>query len=996
MARTGAILAGARAPRVQGPGGARPTSSPQSVNGPNFGQISPLAADLANEGGYARAYGNFLARPTQDFTQGAFGPFSPILPVPVNQPPQGAERPEPRRWQYPVGWNLPTGEPGTEGIKMCSFGTLRTLADIYSVARACIELRKNEIRGLEWDIIPTPEASKTYQGSPSQMADFGKRRAQVIKFFRHPDPDYFSWTSWIDALLEEVFVFDALSLFLRPKWGKGMGKGLLGSDLDSLELLNGATIRPLLDISGATPRPPAPAYQQYLYGVPRSDLMTMIAQRDIDDGGLKGSEITQFRGDQLLYLPMVPRTWTPYGFPPIERALIPIQSGLQKQSYQLDYFREGTVPSVFISPGDANMTPNQIRELQDALNAIAGDPAWKHKIIVLPPGSHIEPMHTTQIADQFDEVVMNQVCMAFDVKPMELGISPKVSTTQSPGAANQMAKMSQSSQERTATRPLLNFLCDVFEGILHRVCGQDDMMFTFEGLQEEEDQETMTGMLVQQVTNGFRSVDEAREELNLQPWGLPETSEPVMLTPTGPVPFGAASQAASAQAQASVAGSNAAVNAFQNGTATPPGVPGGGPQAPGKPGTPEEKSPAEAQQQGKPVPAQDGGKPAAGSKPATPNKGDVGGQDGQTPGHQAAEAGVNATSSAKPSGGSAGATPAGATVKPPAKNKAAVAELQALARHIKKGRRISTWEPAHLTGSVLASISEDLAKGLTPDEAVTVALISLPSAELIVPDAAKWQTDGADADPKVPAETTGPSGLHGWNWEWESRLEKVGPHGYIHGWIKVAASAVPALPTKAKQDAAIAEIQHGVDIQNTFIPHIVAKTKYSIVGNPGHGTDIMGVTEPGTVKLSHKITSASAGSSAKSEKDAAVKRGWIVPQDAGHSSADYFVAHETGHAISDHMSTYDQPQWNAVAKALGVKISPKDRPYGGAPFEYADIGNIVLKNKDAFTKGVSQFGASNPDELQGELWAEYTLSSQPRPAAKAYGDYIMKHLGSAT
>jgi hypothetical protein len=763
MARTGAILAGARAPRIQGPGGARPTASPQAVTGPNFGQISPLAADLANEGGYARAYGNFLQRPTQDFTQGAFGPFSPILPVPVNQPPQGAERPEPRRWQYPVGWNLPTGEPGSEGIKMCSFGTLRTLADIYSVARACIELRKNEIRGLEWDIIPTPEASKAYQGSPSQMADFGKRRAQAMKFFRHPDPDYFSWTSWIDALLEEVFVFDSLSLFLRPKWGKGMKKGLLGSDLDSLELLNGATIRPLLDMEGATPRPPAPAYQQYLYGVPRSDLMTMISQRDIDDGGLKGSELAQFRGDQLLYLPMVPRTWTPYGFPPIERALIPIQSGLQKQSYQLDYFREGTVPSVFISPGDANMTPNQIRELQDALNAIAGDPAWKHKIIVLPPGSHIDPMHTTQIADQFDEVVMNQVCMAFDVMPMELGISPKVSTTMSPGASNQMAKMSQTSQQRTATRPLLNFLCDIFEGILHRVCGQDDMMFTFEGLQEEEDQETMTTMLVQQVTNGFRSVDEAREELNLQPWGLPETGEPVMLTPTGPVPFGAASQAASAQAQASVAGSNAATQAFQNGTATPPGVPGGGPQAQGKPGTPEEGTPAEAQQQGKPA---EPGKPAAAGKPAsgkpaaasTPNKGDVGGQDGQTPGHEAAEAGVEGTSSAKPGGGSPSGNATGGSSKPPppagGKNKAAVAELQALARHLKKGRHITTWEPAHLTGAVLASVAEDLHKGLTPDEAVMTALLTLPADDF----------KAADADPKVPA------GLSGWSSS--DRLEK--------------------------------------------------------------------------------------------------------------------------------------------------------------------------------------------------------------------------------
>lgn len=34
-------------------------------------------------------------------------------------------------------------------------------------------------------------------------------------------------------------------------------------------------------------------------------------------------------------------------------------------------------------PGDA--TPAQLKELEDALNALAADPAWKHKIVVLPP-----------------------------------------------------------------------------------------------------------------------------------------------------------------------------------------------------------------------------------------------------------------------------------------------------------------------------------------------------------------------------------------------------------------------------------------------------------------------------------------------------------------------------------------------------------------------------------------------------------------------------------
>src|SRR5215472_13181008 len=237
------------------PGG-RPTPAPQG-NAPFIGATSPVVQQMDTMNGYASAYGPFLPRPPFDFTQGAFGPFSPVLPVPVDTP-EPSGRAEPRREQFQVGWNLPVGEPGNEGIKLATFGTLRTLADLYSIARACIQTRKSEVRGLEWDIMPTTDAAKAHKGDTGWYKDFGDRRAKAMRFFRRPDPDYFSWNTFIDAFLEEVFVFDALSLYLSPKRGRGMKKGLLGSDLDCLQLLSGPTIRPLYDIHGSYPRPPAP------------------------------------------------------------------------------------------------------------------------------------------------------------------------------------------------------------------------------------------------------------------------------------------------------------------------------------------------------------------------------------------------------------------------------------------------------------------------------------------------------------------------------------------------------------------------------------------------------------------------------------------------------------------------------------------------------------------------------------------------------------------
>lgn len=576
MARRGSAIAGNRAV-----GTAPSTGSALAPATP----ASPLATSLATgmgvnttgrvnqTGGWGDAYGGLaLPRSPQDFTDGAFGPFSPIIPSPVDGVPEGGDFPLARREEYRVGWNLPTGQPGAEGLKLADFGTLRTLADLYSVARSCITYLKSEIASLEWDVSPTTEAAKSMRNDKAAMTDFGERRGEAVKFFRRPDPDYFSWQSWMSAVMEEMLVFDALSIVLRPKWGRGLKKGLLWSDLDSLNLISGPTVRPLYDMNGATPRPPAPAYQQYLYGVPRVDLMTMIRQRDLDDGRLRESALGAYTNSQLLYLPMQPRRWTPYGFPPIERALIPVLTGLSKQGYQLDYFKEGTVPSVYISPG-GDLSPNQIRELQDALNAVAGDPAWHHKIIVLPSGSHTEPQRPTPLADMFDDIVMTQVCSAFGVQPSQIGITPRATAAAftSSATANSAAKQNSNTQDMSTLQPTLLFLTAIMNSLLQDVCGQQDMRFVFAGMQEEEDEETTTNLLVNQVSHALITIDEARDKLGLQPYGITESTEPGFLTPTG---FMFLSQPAAPELPPQMGG-----NDGESGGAAPP--PGGKPGAPG-------------------------------------------------------------------------------------------------------------------------------------------------------------------------------------------------------------------------------------------------------------------------------------------------------------------------------------------------------------------------------------------------------------------------------
>jgi hypothetical protein len=667
--------------------------------------------------GYSRTYGSFLPRPPETFTAGGFAPFSPILPVPLDQPPPGAQRPQPRRWQFEPGFNLPVGQPGNDGYKLTSFATLKSLSELYSIVRQCIQIRKNEIRGLDWDIVLTKDAAKAYRGDRKAMRDFGERQAKAKKWFKRPDPNYFSFSSWLDALLDQSFVYDALSLYMCPVKGRGMGKGLLGSDLDSLWLIDGSSIRPLAGLHGEIPAPPAPAYQQYEYGVPRADFTQMVGGRDLFENGMDDGDLkSELRGDQMLYLPMLQRPDSPYGFSMVERCLIPVMTGLQKQAFQLDFFRENSIPAVYVSPGDVNMTPNQVRELQDALNAISGDIAWRFKVIVLPPGSKVQPQKDIAIVDQADEWIANEVAMACDITPMELGIIPTVSTVASPFAAREMAQASRSIHQRVSTKPTLKFFTEIFDMVLQTVCGCEDMRFLFSGMEEQQDLAAATDMGIKQIQSGALSIDEFRDKQGLTPWGFPETSGPVVFTPMGPVPlFQGVQNALAAQEQRQQGALTGAHDAAQGATKKPPpkAITAGGNRS-GRPGSVTERQAAR------------GGSLAPQHAQGTGAPGTATGKNAQVVDLPAGA--CHDVGAALPLGentGASSAQPGGALLH---SDRAASAELEALARHLRKGRHVTTWQPRHIPAAVMAGIAEDLTKGLTPDEAATVAAGMLKAA----------------------------------------------------------------------------------------------------------------------------------------------------------------------------------------------------------------------------------------------------------------------------
>ena len=372
--------------------------------------------------------------------------------------------------QYPIGSDMPMGMPGTERWgKLANFETLRTLADLYSVARRSIELRKNELRGIGWDVAPTAQAAKAMRGDHKAARDFQERRAKVVRFFRKPDPNYADFTSWFTVMLEEFFVTDATALYLQPS--RVPGKGLMGTNLAALDAIDGSLVKPLVDIRGGSPPPPNPSFQQFEYGVPRVDLMSLIT----DDSDLGETHcrvpwrpvalpaVLAARMDRLRPIFPGDRTGPNHGGP--EQAAVPAEL----------LRRKGRSRACSCRLGDTAMTPSQLRELQDALNAIAGDQAWKHKIIVLPGWEQDRPAEADDARGRVRHAGADPDGMGFDMQPFELGILPQLSAaaSASSGAARQSVTAHVELRQRKSTIPILLFLkMAIFDRIIQDVCGQ--------------------------------------------------------------------------------------------------------------------------------------------------------------------------------------------------------------------------------------------------------------------------------------------------------------------------------------------------------------------------------------------------------------------------------------------------------------------------------------------------------------------------------------------
>jgi Phage portal protein len=434
--------------------------------------------------------------------------FGPDLPMPSSAP---AGTP-PRTFDYPVGYNINIQPRNLEPV---SFEQMRSLADSFDLVRLCIETRKDQVGRMPWAFrlrqqpgrpkFSENRGNSALGGEDNQEQD--PRLARLTDFFSYPDREH-TWEQWIRLLLEDLLVLDAPVLV--PIVDQAGGLWSPGRQLYALEVIDGSTIARKIDAMGRIPAPPDVAYQQVLKGLPAVD----------------------FTSDQLVYRPRNVRAHKFFGFSPVEQIILTINIGLRRQIHLLNYYTEGNVPEA-VAQVPRDWSADQISEFQDWFDsALAGNSARRRRITFVPECGNLQFTRDPTLKDALDEWITRIVCYAFGLSPQQFVSVMNRATAET--------SVEQAAAEGLV--PILCYLADIINFIVHRYFGYGDIEFVWE-------QDRALNALEQAkiddiyVRAGVLSIDEVRQALGKHPLGIKNA----VITTTGFAPFSPADVPAGSQ-----------------------------------------------------------------------------------------------------------------------------------------------------------------------------------------------------------------------------------------------------------------------------------------------------------------------------------------------------------------------------------------------------------------------------------------------------------------
>lgn len=422
---------------------------------------------------------------------GTFGAnwFGPLMPMPPVAPPEVAGR----QFDYQPGRNLVQRPREYEAV---TFDTLRGMADAFDLVRTAIETRKDQFEKIPWQI-----RGRTYPGKQKPEAISPDDVRKFTEFFEMPDRenDFFTWHR---MLLEDVLVIDAPTLWKERT---------VGGELVGLQVMDGATIKRVINEWGRTPSP---------YVDEHGGVQYPAAYQQI----LKGMAAVDYQADEIIYAPRNKRSNKVYGFSPVEQILVTINIALRRQAMTLAHFTAGNIPQSLIGVPDT-WTPDQIRSFQDYWDlTIEGDAAARRKGKFVPGGVAKTFIQTQdpELKGVFDEWLAKLVCFAFSISPQALISQVNRATANT--------QREQADEEGLA--PLMKWSSRLINRVIHTDFGRPDVEFAWGTDKKLSPQEEAT-IYSTYVNNGTMSRNEVREKIGLEASDVPEAAELGFTTGSG-------------------------------------------------------------------------------------------------------------------------------------------------------------------------------------------------------------------------------------------------------------------------------------------------------------------------------------------------------------------------------------------------------------------------------------------------------------------------------
>jgi hypothetical protein len=445
---------------------------------------------------------------TVDYTDAGTGWFGPLAPMKPIAPPEVAGR----AFDFPVGYNLNTTPRQYEPI---SFETLRSLADSYDPLRLVIERRKDQLCRLPFKIRPRHDGDQP--GKVQISAATRSRIDAVTNLFRRPSHDR-SFRTFLRELLEDVFVIDNASIFLRRD---------RAGDLIGLGNMDGSTIKRVLDEWGRTPEPaidgqPLPEhFERYGYRAHNGFAYPTTHQQV-----LKGLPAVNYTAIDLISKPFNPRPGRAYGMSAVEQVASTVAIALRRSYSQLEYYREGNVPAgIFNLP--ETWTVDQVAQFQSWWDSLfVGNLGARRQMRFVSGNGKFQPFTEPPLKTEFDEWLARIVCFAFSYPPGALVSLQNRS----------IAEQHERTAEEEGLEPLKQYLAEICNEIIELHLGHDDLEFAW--VEEDEiDQAKQAEILRGYVSDGVLSINTVRAKLGEEPDPNPAANRLMVKTATGYVPI---------------------------------------------------------------------------------------------------------------------------------------------------------------------------------------------------------------------------------------------------------------------------------------------------------------------------------------------------------------------------------------------------------------------------------------------------------------------------